>query len=133
MNDETPHYVYRCYDAEGLLLYIGCTYDVVTRMQVHMCSLDNPASVVLARRMERYEVEEFPTFEEARAAERAAIAAEAPLANLHHQRERVTPAERARRLDQYIERTRPPVDPEFAAWLADDLKRLLDKLAEVTS
>lgn len=108
------HYVYRCYDAAGLLLYIGCTHDVQARMQVHAASWDNPASVVLNRRMTDVEVEEFPTFDEARAAEQAAIRDEAPLANLHHQREQVTPRERAQRIERYIEATRPPIDPELA-------------------
>jgi excinuclease UvrABC nuclease subunit len=28
---EMPHYVYRLYDAAGVLLYVGCTYDPRTR------------------------------------------------------------------------------------------------------
>lgn len=109
------HYVYRCFDEADRLLYIGCTADMGSRMAVHMASGDNPASRVLIMRMVRHEVEEHPDEASGRAAERAAIYAEEPLANLHHQRVRETAAERARRLDAYLESTRPPVDPEWAA------------------
>lgn len=88
--DET-HYVYRCYDAEGTLLYIGCTRDVVARMLVHRSAWDNPASAFLNLHMARYEVEEFPTRDEARKAEREAIGAEAPLLNIHHNKGRGLP------------------------------------------
>lgn len=107
------HYVYRCYDADDRLLYIGCTQDVGSRMAVHMASGQNPASRVLIFRMTRHEVEQYDTEVEAKWAEREAIYAEAPLANLHHQRVRETKAQRDRRLSAYLEETRPPVDPEW--------------------
>lgn len=31
-----PHYLYRCYDANGRLLYIGCTIDPFKRWREHM-------------------------------------------------------------------------------------------------
>lgn len=117
MSSAGKHYVYRCYDASGLLLYVGCTRDVAGRLQVHASSWNNPASAVLNMRMASHEVEEFPTFEAARAAEREAIANEAPLANLHHQRERITAQERRIRLEEYLEQTRPPVDLDLVAEL----------------
>lgn len=30
-----PHYVYRCFDAKGRLLYVGCTYNPVARPKQH--------------------------------------------------------------------------------------------------
>jgi hypothetical protein len=33
-----PHYVYRCYDAAGDLLYIGCTNSPVYRIKGHRTS-----------------------------------------------------------------------------------------------
>lgn len=117
----TPHVVYRCYDRDGLLLYIGCTSDVVARMAAHMASAHNPASRVLILRMARYELEEHPDRESAQAAERAAIYAEAPLANLHHQRAHETPTERERRLEQYLRATRPVLDPALRERMRDVL------------
>jgi predicted GIY-YIG superfamily endonuclease len=119
MND--PHVVYRCYDATDRLLYVGCTRDIVARMQVHAASWNNPASALLSMRMTRYEVEEFPTRAEAREAERRAIYNEEPLGNVHHQRERVTPQERYLRVEEYLEATRPPRDPELSAAIANAL------------
>jgi predicted GIY-YIG superfamily endonuclease len=115
-----PHYVYRCYDAADRLLYIGCTQDMGGRMAVHASSWQNPASAALNLRMARHTVEEFPSKDAARAAERAAIFNEAPLFNLHHQREKKSPADRYAFISAYVELTRPPMDPEFAAHLGLD-------------
>jgi predicted GIY-YIG superfamily endonuclease len=76
--------VYRCYDSEGRLLYIGCTQDLDARMMVHECDGDSPASVELMRRIDLLEYEEFPDRAAGLKAEREAIAAEAPLLNTHH-------------------------------------------------
>lgn len=94
-DEETPHYVYRCYDANGLLLYIGCTADVETRMELHRSQhatwmiYRNPkcnlVSVELISRMARHEVSgPIKGRLAARAAEKAAIQAEHPLLNIHH-------------------------------------------------
>lgn len=122
---DQPHYVYRCYDAADRLLYIGCTADMGSRMAVHMASGHNPASRILIMRMERHEVVEYATKAEAKRVEQEAIYAEAPLANLHHQRVRETKDQRDRRLSAYLEETRPPVDPEWDAMS----KKLTDVLA----
>lgn len=84
------HYLYRCYDAQGRLLYIGCTQDPGARSQVHGSSWHNPVSAYLNLRMTRWETEEKPYRGKtvARAAEKAAIEAEAPLLNQHHNRGR---------------------------------------------
>jgi predicted GIY-YIG superfamily endonuclease len=81
---DTTHTVYRCYDSEGRLLYIGCTQDLDARMAVHECDGKNPASVELMRRIDLLEYEEFPDRASGLKAEREAIAAEAPLLNTHH-------------------------------------------------
>jgi len=80
----TTYVVYRCYDRDGRLFYIGSTGDIVSRMAVHRSSRANPASTQLSLHMARYQVEEFPSESDARRAERLAIAAEAPLLNVHH-------------------------------------------------
>lgn len=129
--DALEHTVYRCYDAEDRLLYVGCTRDIGARMQVHLCSMDNPASVVIARRMERMTETKYPSKASGQAAEREAIRNEEPLFNLHHRRERLTPAERNARIDAYLEETRPAPDPEFAAWLKESTDAILSRFATV--
>lgn len=94
-DEVTPHWLYRCYDAEGRLLYIGCTMDVANRMYLHRCGYSNPASAFLNRHMTRYEVEgPFVGRLSGHKAEREAIGAEAPLLNLHHNKGRGLPREK---------------------------------------
>lgn len=78
------HVVYRCYDTERRLLYVGCTHDLTARMMVHECDSKNPASVELMRRIDLLEYQTYPDRATALAAEKAAIQAEAPLLNTHH-------------------------------------------------
>lgn len=99
------HYVYRCYDAEGVLLYIGCSRDVEGRMAVHLSNWFNPASVHLRFHMDRYDSVEYPDKETARRAERESIAAEAPLLNVHYNQGRGL--------------ARVPVEPPTAEQMAD--------------
>lgn len=35
MNGDQPHYVYRCYDADGRLIYVGCTVNPNRRIAWH--------------------------------------------------------------------------------------------------
>lgn len=77
-------YVYRCYDSEGVLLYIGCTINVSRRIKAHMKSTTTLASHALGVLLERYEVTEYPTRDAAAVAERDAIRAEQPLLNRQH-------------------------------------------------
>lgn len=82
--DARPHYLYRCYDTAGRLLYIGCTANVKRRMQGHKRCLGrgNRASQWLAACMDRVEVEgPFAGRDAGRAAERDAIQTEQPLFN----------------------------------------------------
>jgi predicted GIY-YIG superfamily endonuclease len=55
MSDDRPHYVYRCYDADGDLIYIGCTSNVTRRIATHRRG-GKAASRWLAVCMDRYEV-----------------------------------------------------------------------------
>lgn len=117
--ERRKYVVYRCYDAADRLLYIGCTENISARMAVHGSSWGNPVSAALNRRMTRRTDTEIIGKTAARAAERRAIYEEAPLLNQHHQKERCTPTERRRRIEEYLESTRPPVSPENAAALAE--------------
>ena len=83
--DSRPHSVYRCYDADDQLLYIGCAWDVDHRIWFHMQrSSQSEVSWAVRRRMARYTSQEYPTKAAARSAEREAIANEAPLLNRQH-------------------------------------------------
>lgn len=78
-------YVYRCFDAEGGLLYIGCAHNPKRRISSHLHSRKVLASHALRVLMDRYEVEgPYPTRELAERAEAAAIRAEEPLLNRQH-------------------------------------------------
>lgn len=79
------HFIYRCYDADGVLLYVGCTNNVKRRMSMHLGNRANPqtASRWLKACMDRYEVEgPFDGREAGRNAEREAIRAEQPVFNI---------------------------------------------------
>ena len=76
-----PHFVYRCYDKDGDLLYIGCTANVKKRIATHRRG-GKAASQWLAVFMTRHETEgPFRDREAGRAAERQAIQLEQPLFN----------------------------------------------------
>lgn len=78
-----PHYIYRCYDADGLLLYIGCTSHVANRMRQHRKDEWAKASRWLQVSMARYEVDAdvHPGKKYAHLVEACAIRDEAPLFN----------------------------------------------------
>lgn len=81
-----PHSVYRCYAADGSLLYVGCAADVEGRMfhHLHLCNAWKQPNGTLRRHMARYDETRYPTKAEARAAERRAITTERPLLNKQH-------------------------------------------------
>jgi hypothetical protein len=82
---DRPHHVYRVFDARGLLLYIGCTREVGSRMAVHRAwGNPSPASFAIKLYGAKVETETYPSFDTARAAEREAIANEAPYFNREH-------------------------------------------------
>lgn len=84
-----PHSVYRCY-AGDVLLYVGVAQDVESRMfhQMHPCNFGKQPNRGLQRHMTRYESAQYATKVDARAAERRAIASEAPLLNRQHNAKR---------------------------------------------
>jgi predicted GIY-YIG superfamily endonuclease len=63
--------VYRFFDADGGLLYVGCTTQVNTRLRAHR-------GRIWSYLVDRVEVERYPTLDEAFAAEQKAIATENP-------------------------------------------------------
>lgn len=81
---DLPHFVYRIYDNTGQLLYIGCARDVDYRIEMHKATTTLPCWADIRYRYGHHTAEEFPTLAAARAAERAAIKAEAPLHNRQH-------------------------------------------------
>jgi predicted GIY-YIG superfamily endonuclease len=68
--------VYRLFDADDRLLYVGCSGDLNKRLRDHRCKTDWFPAVA------RTTVEAFPTREEALAAELEAIHSEAPAHNM---------------------------------------------------
>lgn len=84
------HILYRFYDAEDRLLYVGITFDIRRRWRSH--SKDKP----WWRDSVRSTMEHFGSREEALAAEAAAIKAEQPIWNVVHNRRPDPPARLAR-------------------------------------
>lgn len=76
-------FVYRVYDERGELLYIGSTGDFDARKAIHMATRNNPVALPIQLYAKRWETEEHPDIASARAAEKAAIEAEAPYLNRH--------------------------------------------------
>ena len=73
------HYVYRLYDADDRLLYVGCTRRFAKRLQEHMRDKEWAAQI------DRWTISDpYPNRDEARAAEAAAIRDEAPRHNRVH-------------------------------------------------
>lgn len=84
-NASRPHHVYRCYDADDRLLYVGCTSEVKRRISAHRRGGKQPASRWLAVFMVRYEVAgTYIDRDAALAVEAATINAEQPLFNIQH-------------------------------------------------
>lgn len=70
-----PHCVYRAYDADGALLYVGCTLNFDQRRRQHRSKPWFDAAV-------RWETEWHPDFQTGRAVEREAIRTEGPIHNV---------------------------------------------------
>lgn len=68
--------VYRCYDAQGVLLYVGCSENVEARLRSHW------SKAHWAYRAVDITTQEYPSLEAARAAEKHAIRTEDPLCNV---------------------------------------------------
>lgn len=90
--DTRTHYVYRLFDAEGVLLYVGCSQNPEWRIrQYHAQPWARSGRSEFAwdiyTRYHRHEISEpFAGKLAARAAEREAIATEDPLFNKQHRR-----------------------------------------------
>lgn len=85
--EDGPHYVYRCFDAEDRLIYVGCTRDLNTRRLAHSHNSWWYPQMVSHR------VTIYPDRETALRVERGAIIFEQPLWNVRHQVFRTWPAE----------------------------------------
>lgn len=82
MSVETGGAVYRIFDEEGSLLYVGSTNDARRRLAQHRNAESNtPASKALSARYHSATVEFFQTLSEARLAEARAIDSEGPEIN----------------------------------------------------
>lgn len=80
-----PHDVYRIFDDQGRLLYIGCARDWTERIHMHEAlRRQNAVSDAICHRGYRVTVEIYRNKAMARAAEKTAIKAEAPHLNLEH-------------------------------------------------
>lgn len=118
--DIRPHVVYRLYGHDGELHYIGCTSDVQTRMDLHH-----------VRHGGTMTTQEYPTRAEARAAERAAIEADAPLLNKHHnpKRFKAVGGGRFEALEPIHPLTAQMVEREGHAVSRDELRVALEKVS----
>lgn len=99
------HYLYRCYDAEGRLLYIGCTVDTKKRIAEHRRGKGAKASRWLSVCMASVEVDSdvYIGRVAGRAAERAAIQTEQPLFNYQERANEYQAAHMTRRaVAQYL-------------------------------
>lgn len=84
---EKPHFLYRCYDSDGHLLYVGVTSDLRTRMREHLRGAPVGCvypTALLPERMAFWTAERHPDRQSGFAAERAAIRAERPEMNIKH-------------------------------------------------
>lgn len=114
--DDRPHRVYRCYDADDSLIYIGCTVtSVKRRLLTH-----RRAHPEVAERTVRWTEEEYPDRVSALTAEARAIYFERPQLNFHHNGDvhpragtmvPLTPEESWARLRAVIHRLGAPADP----------------------
>jgi hypothetical protein len=120
--------VYRHYDAEGVLLYVGMTFNPPKRMVEHRCCspwADNVA---------RTEIDWFATREEAAEAERIAIKAGRPAANvLHLHRVKRVAVSPATALGRYINEQPPRKMGDWADEFGIARTSLHGLLAEVRS
>lgn len=83
----TVHYVYRCYDADDVLLYVGCTKNVKRRISQHRRDGRPRASRWLAACMTRYEVlGPYDSLDAGRRTEQILVALEHPMFNIQEQR-----------------------------------------------
>lgn len=134
--DSIPYWVYRYFDANGVLLYVGITHDLEQRDRGHLASIFRP--YVADRTVTRYD-----SRTEASVAEINAIRTEDPVFNLKDSAGHRLWKDRVRRGVEYVEskpwvqlpvsadqwglceRTYPPgcVRQQFVRWDIRDLER----------
>lgn len=86
-----PHYVYRLFDENDQLIYIGCARDAQSRVNQHKdWNIPSRTSDYFWRHTLRFTSEKYPNLALARNAERAAIESEVPLLNRFHNPRRFT-------------------------------------------
>lgn len=73
---DIPHFVYRCYDRDGRLLYVGCTNNPVYRLQSHAANSWWGSKIHSTRLIV------FPNRDKALSVERLAIWSEMPRCNI---------------------------------------------------
>lgn len=76
--------VYRIFDREGRLLYVGCAENVTNRIYMHLNTMTMADWGAIRFGYDRHEAVEYRTRLAARAAERKAIHDEAPWFNRQH-------------------------------------------------
>jgi excinuclease UvrABC nuclease subunit len=84
--------VYCCLDDNGIPLYVGCTYDLVTRLNAHSNRTRNQLSERWWPLVDRVEADVYFDSDEAFEAERAAIRSLSPRFNTLHNRGRAVAA-----------------------------------------
>lgn len=85
VSTDRPHFIYRCYDADSVLLYIGCAVNVAKRMSSHKATKKHKAGRWLQVSMASHDVTG-PYADKATAneAEADAIHTEGPVFNTQH-------------------------------------------------
>lgn len=84
-----PHSVYRIYNADGVLMYIGVAREVGDRIYMHKAAPQSSwASGQMYQLIDYWTSQEYPSKAIAREVERQSIEAEAPLFNRQHNKTR---------------------------------------------
>lgn len=85
-----PHWLYRLFDADGVLLYVGQTSDPVQRFRQWVgYARRTPDLYGWFRHVVRCDWQQFPNWDAVVGAEKRAIETERPKHNIYHQPKRV--------------------------------------------
>lgn len=97
---DKPHVVYRAYSREGVLLYVGCSHNLYSRLTQHRLEQKNTPGRGWYALTQRVTFQDFPNGPSARQAEKDAIRSEHPLFNVNDS-QRPAP-------ELYVEPHQPP-------------------------
>lgn len=117
--------LYRHFDGENALLYVGISLSTFTRLSQHR---DHSQWF---KKVARVSIEHFPTREEAIAAEKKAIKTEAPMFNIAHKKtareieQEIKEAENEQKKAQQIQQCIHRYVHYAAAYTLDDVKNML--------